>query len=268
MLRRNLLFASAVLAVCATAHAGIIAYSINGGGFVNIAAAGTFNTNNDTACGVGANCNEVSAFNVLNAGGSGLNFGGAAAFTTTDVGGINTISALEQVTMTVDNTNVGGGNINLVVAFVSDTFDPSLGGPAGVGIFGALLNDGNGGGGLVTADAQGEMDYYDAPAGGVPNGNSFALVTPLVGEVNGPPTPFWTFVATPVSLPGIESLVGFVGVNVSGNSAVSFPISIEDNDTSFLDSEAPEPGSSLLLGFGLTALAVALRKRVNRLARR
>jgi hypothetical protein len=256
-----------VLAVCATAHAGIIAYSINGGAFVNVGVGGTFNTNGDTGCGIAANCNEFSGFNINNAGGSGINLNGAVAFTTTDFLG-NTLSALEQMTLTVDNTNVGGLPINVIVAVVSDTFDPSLGGPAGVGIFGTFLNDGGGGGGLVTADAQGEMDYYDTPAGGVPNGNSFALVTPLVGEVNGPPTPFWTFVTTPGSPANIESLVGFAGVDVGGNSVVSFPVSIEDNDTSFLQSETPEPGSYLLFGSGLAALGLAWRKRLGSLSQR
>jgi len=261
MFRKSIVYASSLLAVCAAAHAGIIAYSINGGAFVNPGVGGTFNTGNNTNCGIAANCNEASAFAFVDPI-TGLTFNGFAAFTTTNVAGFTT-SALEQVTMTVDNPNVGGGNINLIMAFVSDQFDPSIGGPAGVGIFGAMLNDGGGGGGLVTADAQGEMDYSNGGFGGIPGLGSFSLTTPLVGEVNGPPTPFWTFVTTPGSPAGINSLVGFVGVDVSGNSMVTFPVSIEDNDTQFLDSEAPEPGSFLLLGAGLASLAVVLRRRAN-----
>ena len=256
------LFTALLVAACATANAGIIEYSVNGGAFVAIGAGGAFNTGFNTNCGIAANCNEASAFAVANAGATGLNFGGVAAFTTTDVLG-STVSALEQVTMTVDNPNVGGGNINLIVAFVSDQFDPSIGGPAGVGIFGAMLNDGGGGGGLVTADAQGEMDYSNGGFAGFPGIGSFSLRTPLVGEVNGPPTPFWTYVTTPGSPAGINELVGFVGVDVSGNSEVTFPISIEDDDSSLLSSEAPEPGSVFLLGAGLAALGVIRRRRTS-----
>jgi len=267
MLRKPLVFLLSLLAICFAAQAGIIVYSVNGGAWINPGVGGTFNTNGNTNCGIAANCNEVSAFNVVNAGGVlGLDFNGVAAFTTTDLAG-NTTSALEQVTMTVDNTVVGGPSENLIVAFVSDQFDPSIGGPAGVGIFGALLNDGGGGGGLVTADAQGEMDYSNGGFAGFPGIGSFSLVTPLVGEINGPPTPFWTFVNTPGSPAGINELVGFAGVDVSGNSVVTFPITIEDNDQQFLESEAPEPGSLFLLGGGLAALFVGLRRRANLQAR-
>jgi hypothetical protein len=81
--------------------ADIIEVNINGGGWVAVAAGGTFNTGNNTNCGIAANCAENSAINVQ---AGGISITGAVAFTTTDVAG-STISALEQVTLTIDNTN-------------------------------------------------------------------------------------------------------------------------------------------------------------------
>jgi hypothetical protein len=258
MFRRCTHAAALVLAACAAANAGIIAFSVNGGAVQFVPVAGAFNTGANTNCGIAGNCNEVSAFNVVDA--SGLTFNGNITFTTNDAAGFST-SALEQVTMTVDNPNAAGV-INLVVAFVSDQFDPSIGGPAGVGIFGTFPSDNNGA--FVSADAQGEMDFSNAGFGGVPGFGSFALRTPLVGGINLPAgTPFWTFITTPNSPAGINNLVGFVGVDVAAHSEVSFPISIEDDDTAILTSEAPEPVSYLMFGGGLVAFGMLLRKRVR-----
>lgn len=197
MFRRGTHAAALVLAACAAANAGIIAFSVNGGAVQFVPVAGAFNTGGNTNCGIAGNCNEVSAFNVVDA--TGLTFNGSITFTTNDVAGFST-SALEQVTMTVDNPNAAGV-INLVVAFVSDQFDPSVGGPAGVGIFGTFPSDNNGA--FVSADAQGEMDFSNGGFGGVPGFGSFALRTPLVGGINclpgrlsGPSLPL------PTALPG------------------------------------------------------------------
>jgi PEP-CTERM motif len=264
ILRRTSVFTGILLAASIAANAGIIAFSINGGGFNPIAAGGTFNTGNDTACGVGANCNEVSAFN-QNAGPVVIT--GGINFTTTDalagcLGVDCTTSALENVTMTIDNT--GLGVVNVAVAFVSDTFDPSLGANAGVGIFGQFLSDNNGL--FAGADAQGEMDFFNGAWGGLPGPGSFSLVTPLVGSLAPPVlsgTPFWTFVNIPGPIAGINYLVGYVGVDLGPNSAVSFPLAVEDDDLGALLDDAPEPGSYLLFGAGLVGLGV-LRRRKRR----
>jgi hypothetical protein len=173
--------------------AGIIEVNINGGGWVAVAAGGTFNTGANTNCGVGANCAENSAIAVL---AGGISITGAVAFTTTDVAG-STTSALEQATLTIDNTNAccagAGASTNVLVAFVSDEFDPSVVGPAGVGIFGAFANDGNGNAPFVTADSQGQMNYL-ANGGawnGAPGLGSFSLTTPLVGWTGVSPVGFW-----------------------------------------------------------------------------
>jgi hypothetical protein len=261
-LRSEIIVAATLLSACGTAYAGEIYYNdiTQGTGWVAIGAAGTFNTGGNTNCGIGANCAEVSAF-AANVGGIAIN--GVMTFTTTDVAG-STVQALEAGTMTVDNTNVGGGNDNIIVAFVSDEFDPSLAGGAGVGISGFFLNDGGGGGGLVTADAQAEMDYYvnGGVWGGAPGLGSFSLTTPLVGTA-ALPTPYWAAAAIPGPIVGIQELVGYVGVDVTGNSEVTFPVDVEDDDLAALASDAPEPGSCLLLGAGLAGVG-AIRRRQMR----
>jgi hypothetical protein len=265
MFRRTLVASTLLLAACAAANAGQIWYNDTtlATGWVLIGAGGAFNTGGNTNCGIGGVCNEASGFN---AAVGGVNITGAINFTTTEaLGAGTTTSALERVTMTVDNTNVAGGNQNIVVAFVSDEFDPSLGGSAGVGISGAFVNDGGGGGGFVTADAQGEMDYYANGGvwGGAPGLGSFSLTTPLVGTA-ALPTPFWTLAAIPGPIVGIQELVGYVGVDVTGNSVVTFPMDFEDDDSTALAEDAPEPSSFFLLGIGLAAFGVIRRKRAPR----
>lgn len=264
MFRGTLAFTGLLLAASVAGNAGIIAFSINGGAFNPIAAGGTFNTGNDTACGVGANCNEASGFNQ---GAGPVNITGAINFTTTDalagcLGANCTTSALERVTMTIDNTAAVGPAINVAVAFVSDTFDPSLGANAGVGIFGQFLSDN--GGLFAGADVQGEMDFFNGAWGGLPGPGSFSLVTPLVGSLAPPVlsgTPYATFVTIPGPIVGINYLVGYVGVDLGPNSEVTFPLDVEDDDLSALIADAPEPGSYLLLGAGLVGLGALRRKR-------
>jgi hypothetical protein len=265
MLRRFLTLGFGFILVSVLAptqiFAGIIEVNINGGGWFAVGVGGTFNTGNNTNCGIAANCAENSAINVL-AGGIAIT--GAVAFTTTDVAG-STTSALEQATLTIDNTNAccagAGASTNVLVAFVSDEFDPSVAGPAGVGIFGAFANDGNGNAPFVTADSQGQMNYL-ANGGawnGAPGFGSFSLTTPLVGWTGVGPVPFWEL-AVGGSVGSIQELVGVVGADVSGDSEVTFPVTIEDDDTSFLDAEAPEPASFLLLGVGLAAVGLSRRR--------
>jgi len=255
------------------AHAGIIAYSVTPLGNIpgplipiapDLVGAVPFNTGNDTTCGVNGNCNENSNFNQQV---GAVNMNGSITFTSTDALagclGVNcTTSALENITMTIDNA--GANPVNVVMAFVSDTFDPSLGTNAGVGIFGQFLNDNNQP--FVGADAQGEMDFFNGGWGGLPGPGSFNLVTPLVGSL-GPPllsgTPFWTYVTIPGPILGINYLVGFVGVDLGPNAEVTFPLAVEDNDLSILQADAPEPGAYLLVGGGLVALGVIRRKRRN-----
>lgn len=245
------------------AVAGIIAVSINGGGFVALPVGGTFNTGGNTNCGIGANCNEVSNINAANVQGSGVDLTGILNFTTTDVGGVTT-TALERATMTIDNS-AGGGVVNVRVAFVSDEFDPSVGGPAGVGIFGTFLNDGLGGNPtLVSADSQGQMNYLinGGVWGGALNFGSFSLTTLLVGGANLPsPTNFWQENVTPVSAGNIQELVGVVGADLAVNSEVTFPVDITDNDTSQLVADAPEPGNFVLLAV-VAALGVIRRRKL------
>jgi hypothetical protein len=44
---------------------------------------------------------------------------------------------------------------------------------------------------------------------------------------------------------------------------MTFPVTVEDDDTSFLDAEAPEPGSFLVLGVGLAAVGLSRRRKTN-----
>jgi PEP-CTERM motif len=44
---------------------------------------------------------------------------------------------------------------------------------------------------------------------------------------------------------------------------MTFPVTVEDDDTSFLDAEAPEPGSFLVLGVGLAAVGFSRRRKTN-----
>jgi hypothetical protein len=266
MFYRSLAGIGILLAAAAAGNAGEIEYSLNGGAnwtaFANVGGVqpNPFNTGGNTFCGIGNNCNETSGFFGNNIGGSGLNVLGNITFTTTDVAGTTT-SAWENVTMSVDNTTPASPAVNLIVAFVSDEFDPSGAGSAGVGISGVFTNDN--GVSLVTADAQGEMDYYANGGvwGGAPQAGSFFLRTPLVGVVNAAPTPFWTATVLPGPIVNIQELVGYVGVDVAGDSVVSFPMSFEDDDVGALSAEVPEPGSYLLFGAGLIGLGILRRKR-------
>ena len=268
MFCKGFLTSGLLLALCAAANAGEIAYSVDNGTTWNFfAQAGgvqpnpfnTINTGGNTNCGIGASCNETSAFFGNNVGGTGVDVSGNVNFTTTDVVGLTT-QALENVTMTVDNAT-GAGPVNVIVAFVSDEFDPSAAGSAGVGISGVFTNDD--GISPVTALAQGEMDYYvnGGVWGGAPAVGSFNLTTPLVGEVNGGPTPFWTATSIPGPILGVQELVGYVGVDVNTDSVVSFPMDFEDDDIGALAEDAPEPGSYLLFGVGLIGLGIFRRKR-------
>jgi hypothetical protein len=71
------------------------------------------------------------------------------------------------------------------------------------------------------------------------------------------PSPYATVAAIPGPIVNIQELVGFVGVDVTGNSEVTFPVDIEDDDSSALAEDAPEPASFLLLGAGLVACGIA-----------
>jgi hypothetical protein len=259
---------SIALLACAAvpfhAVAGIIAVSINGGGFVALPIGGTFNTGGNTNCGFFANCNEISNINAANVQGSGVDLTGILTFTTTNAGGV-TLSALERAVMTIDNS-AGAGVVNVRVAFVSDEFDPSVGGPAAVGIFGTFQNDGLGGNpNQVTADAEGQMNYLNNGGfwGGGLNFGSFSLTTPLVGGVNmASPTNFATYAITSVSPANIQELIGVVGADIAVNSEVVFPVDIEDSDFSSIQADAPEPASFVLLGAGLAAFGVIRRRKL------
>ena len=273
MLCKGFLTSGLLLAACAAANAGEIAYSVDNGTTWNYFAPpggiqpnpfNTINTGGNTGCGLGASCNETSAFfvnGVGGPGGTGVDISGNITFTTTDVAGVTT-SALENVTMTVDNAT-GIAPINVIVGFVSDEFDPSAAGSAGVGISGVFTNDD--GTSPVTALAQGEMDYYvnGGTWNGAPGAGSFNLTTPLIGEVNGGPTPFWTATSIPGPILGVQELVGYVGVTVASDSVVSFPMDFEDDDIGALAEDAPEPGSYLLFGVGLIGLGIFRRKRAS-----
>lgn len=95
---------------------------------------------------------------------------------------------------------------------------------------------------------------------GAPGLGSFSLTTLLVGWIGAGPVGLWEL-AVDGSVAGIQELVGVVGADVSGDSEVTFPVTIEDDDTSFLNSEAPEPEPFILLGVGLAAVGLSRHRK-------
>ena len=212
-------------------------------------------------CGVGADCNETSTFNVIAS--PGVTFAGTITFTSMDPLG-TTNQADEQIFMTVDNAIAGVGPLSLVVAFVGDQMSTfSTPETAGIGISGQFLADNSDP--TETAFAQGSLDAIIGAWNGSPSSvPPFTLSTPTVGGANIPsPTNFWAANAAPVSS-GISELVTFVDVSVGSNSEVMFPVDGENNDPDALAEDAPEPGSYFLFGAGLVACGVIRRKYAAR----
>ena len=257
-MRRSVWAASLLGLACAAANAGEILYSFNGGPVQSVIASGTFNTAGNTNCGVNADCNETSTFNVVAT--PGITFAGTVTLTSHDPATGNTTVAQEQITMVVDNAIAGIGPQNLVVAFVGDEMSP-FNAPfvAGVGISGQFLSDN--GDPTETAFAQGALDALSGPWNGAPSlFPPYTVATPPTGGINIPsPTPYWAANTIPVST-GISELVTFLNVSVGSHSLVTLPLDGEENDPAALIEDVPETGTFVLIGFGLAALGVIGRR--------
>ena len=107
----------------------------------------------------------------------------------------NTTSAFLRVTnITATNTNVGGPALSDNFFIVSDQFDPSLAGNAGVGLIGAYTGPG---GAISYASTQAQMNYLttglltQAAFGGPLTGFSLTTVSTFVTCGGCGPIGFW-----------------------------------------------------------------------------
>lgn len=181
-----------------------------------------------------------------------------------------TTSALLLVTgITATNTNIAGPNISDNLFVVSDQFDLSIAGTAGVGIIGAYLSNAGRGGNISFASTQAQMNYLttglitQANFGGPLTG--FSLTTPS--------TFVSCFVCSPIAFheaafinnapAGVEQLIGAINFTLGPGSSAILPgsVLIENNNDAAISAELPEPGSMLLLGTGCILLGGRLRRR-------
>ncbi len=176
----------------------------------------------------------------------------------------DTTAAFLQVTNIVA-TNTGVARASDTLFLVSDVFDPSLAGSAGVGITGAYVADGAGN--ISFASTQAQMNYLLVPVGGFAAPlNNFSLTTPatFVTCVLCGPVPFWEAAFVNPAPGGTVQLVGAINFTVDPGDSIVLPGSllIEDDDDAVIQAEAPEPGTVFLLGSALLGIGV-LRKRTR-----
>jgi hypothetical protein len=197
----------------------------------------------------------------------GMNVSGLVRETVLGDGAGGTASALLRVTNIVaTNTNIGGGLISDTLFLVSDVFNPSVAGTAGVGIFGSFQSTAGVGGNISWAQTQAQMNYLTTPVGafgGPIVSFSLTTVSPFVTCVACSPIGFGAFAfANPVA-GGIVQLVGAINFTVGAGSQVVLPGSLllEDNDEASILSETPEPATFLLFGTAMAGLGAARRYR-------
>jgi hypothetical protein len=176
----------------------------------------------------------------------------------------DTTSALLQVTG-ITATNTGLAQASDTLFLVSDVFDPSLAGAAGVGITGAYVADGAGN--IAFASTQAQMNYLLAPVGGFAAPiNNFALTTPatVVTCVLCGPVPFWEAAFVNPAPGGTVQLIGAINFTVNSGDSVVLPGSliIEDDDNAAILAEAPEPGTVFLLGLALLGIGMMRKKAI------
>jgi hypothetical protein len=182
-----------------------------------------------------------------------------------EVGGFTTSAYLRV-------TNVVAANLspNLVsdnIYLFSDYFDPSLAGPAGVGVIGEMGTLGLGAG-FYGASVQGQMNYLISPLINPLAAPGFSLTTPSFAidcTVVGPCPVGWYGLTAFVGLApgGVQQLVGGLNFTLAPNSTIVMPGSmiVEDNDNAAITSEIPEPVSLSLFGGGLIGLAMLRRRK-------
>lgn len=181
-----------------------------------------------------------------------------------------TTSALLLVTgISATNTNIGGPNISDNLFVVSDQFDLSIAGTAGVGIIGSYVSNAGRGGNISFASTQAQMNYLttglitQANFGGPLTG--FSLITPatFVSCFVCSPVPFWEATFINNAPAGVEQLIGAINFTLGPGSSAVLPgsVLIENNDNAAIIAELPEPGSMLLLGTGFLLLGYRVRRR-------
>jgi hypothetical protein len=247
------------LLMAAPAFGSTILYSIgNGNPFNPLTPGGTFNTGTNTACGVGASCNQSGAFSYTD-GPTGVTVTGNVSFTTTDVGGVTTQALMDISGVTIDNPG-DVSLVNVAIAFLSDQIDPTAAATAGVAETGYFASDSNPNNSL-NGEAQGRMYEQtgawlsNVPVGfGVETGQAFA--TNQIG-----PIPFTLTAQTP-TISAQTQLIGLLTLSISQGTEMVLPGSflVEIGDTAAVgDATVPEPSTWMLLGTGLAM--ILLRKR-------
>jgi hypothetical protein len=240
------------------ANAAIVGFT-GTGGFVAVGGVGNVGLCFPIACDSG-----FVAFNTQNLLADGLNVQGQVRQIVVGDAFGNTVSAQLRVTNIIaTNTNIGGGLISDDFFIVSDIFNASLPGNAGVGIVGSFQSVA-GVGGDVAASTQAQMNYLSTPIG-VPVAPivSFSLTTvsPFVNCIVCSPIPFFASAFVNNALGGIRQLVGAINFTAGPGSQIVLPGSLilESNDEAAITAEAPEPETMLLMGVVLSGM-VAIRK--------
>ena len=244
------------------ARAALLGFQGTGGFIVDGPGIGALGACFPVACDSG-----FVAFNTGALLADGLNVQGLVRETVLGDGLGNTASALLRVTNIVaTNTNIAGGVISDNLFLVSDIFNPSVAGTAGVGIFGSFQSTAGAGNNISFAQTQAQMNYLSTPIGafgGPIVSFSLTTVSPFVTCVACSPVGFGAFaIANPVA-GGIVQLVGAINFTVGAGSQVVLPGSLlieDDNDASII-SETPEPGTLALFGSAMAGLGFVRRRR-------